>query len=136
MLTMPPAIELESLNAEQREAVDHVGGPMLIFAGAGSGKTRVITTRISRLIRDGVPPARILSVTFTNKAAKEMRERIQKMVGENAKFMWTGTFHSICSKMLRIDGKAIGIDANFVIYDDSDQMSLIREIFKQKNILI
>ncbi|HEY3781581.1 MAG TPA: UvrD-helicase domain-containing protein [Fimbriimonadaceae bacterium] len=122
------------LNAEQLEAVNHPGGPMLIFAGAGSGKTRVITSRIAKLIGNGVPPFRILAVTFTNKAAREMRERIESMVHERAKPIWMGTFHSVCSKMLRIDGKAIGIDPNFIIYDDSDQMSLMREIFKAKNI--
>jgi DNA helicase-2/ATP-dependent DNA helicase PcrA len=134
MQTMSPAFDLQTLNAEQRDAVVHPGGPMLIFAGAGSGKTRVITTRIARLIADGVPPYRILAVTFTNKASKEMRERIETMVGENAKQIWMGTFHSICSKLLRIEGKAIGIDQNFTIYDDADQMSLMREIFKAKNI--
>ncbi len=107
---------------------------MLIFAGAGSGKTRVITARIARLIGEGVLPSRILAVTFTNKASREMRERIEKVAHEKAKHLWMGTFHSICSKILRIDGKAIGIDPNFTVYDDSDQMGLIREIFKQKNI--
>lgn len=131
---MISTVALESLNPPQREAVEHPGGPMLVFAGAGSGKTRVITCRIARLIAEGVHPARILAVTFTNKAAREMRERIEKMVGENAKSMWMGTFHSVCSKMLRIDGKAIGIDPNFIIYDDADQISLIREIFKAKQI--
>lgn len=122
------------MNPAQREAVEHPGGPMLIFAGAGSGKTRVITTRIARLIGGGVPPHRILAVTFTNKAAREMRERIDRMVGEAAKNIWMGTFHSIGSRILRIDGKHIGIDPNFVIYDDADQMSLAKEILKQKNI--
>jgi DNA helicase-2/ATP-dependent DNA helicase PcrA len=127
-------LDLESLNPEQREAVELAGGPILIFAGAGSGKTRVITYRIARLIRDGVPPHRILAVTFTNKSAREMRERVEQIVGEVAKQMWIGTFHSICSRLLRIDGRHIGIDPTFVIYDDSDQLSLIRDIFKAKNI--
>jgi DNA helicase-2/ATP-dependent DNA helicase PcrA len=121
------------LNSAQQEAVDWPGGPVLVFAGAGSGKTRVITARIARLIGSGVPPSRILAVTFTNKAAREMRERIEGMVGENAKQLWMGTFHSICAKMLRIDGTSIGLDRNFVIYDDNDQVSLIREILKKKN---
>lgn len=128
----PP--DTDRLNPEQREAVECPGGPMLIFAGAGSGKTRVITCRIARLIAQGVPPYRILAVTFTNKAAREMRERVEKMVGANAKDMWMGTFHSICSRILRIDGHLIGIDRSFVIYDDADQMGLMREIFKAKNI--
>src|SRR2546421_6184253 len=135
MSPSPVAVDLDSLNPPQREAVDDPGGPMLIFAGAGSGKTRVITTRIGKLVSQGVPPYRILAVTFTNKAASEMRERVESMVGgDAAKRIWMGTFHSICSKMLRIDGKAIGIDQSFVIYDDADQVSLIREIFKARNI--
>ncbi len=121
------------LNPAQQEAVEWPGGPVLVFAGAGSGKTRVITARISRLIGSGIPPSRILAVTFTNKAAREMRDRIESMVGENAKQLWMGTFHSICARMLRIDGASIGLDRNFVIYDDSDQLSLIREILKKKN---
>lgn len=132
MTTLP--LDLDSLNPEQRVAVEHVGGPLLIFAGAGSGKTRVITYRIAKLIRDGVPPSRILAVTFTNKAAKEMRERVESLVGDIGRNMWIGTFHALCSRLLRIDGKAIGLDPNFVIYDDSDQLSLIRDILKRKNI--
>jgi DNA helicase II / ATP-dependent DNA helicase PcrA len=131
---MSPQLDLEALNPEQQEAVDWPGGPLLIFAGAGSGKTRVITYRIARLIREGVHPARILAVTFTNKAAREMKERVEALVGDTAKQMWIGTFHSVCSKILRIDGKAIGLEPTFVIYDDGDQLSLIREIFKAKNI--
>lgn len=131
---MTATIDLESLNPEQREAVVWAGGPMLIFAGAGSGKTRVITHRIARLIQDGVFPSRILAVTFTNKAAREMKERVASLVGDRANSMWIGTFHSLCARLLRIDGKNIGIDPNFIIYDDSDQLSLVREIFKAKNI--
>lgn len=131
---MSASLDLELLNPEQREAVLHPGGPLLIFAGAGSGKTRVITYRIARLLREGTPPHRILAVTFTNKAAREMRERIEALVGDSGKSMWVGTFHSLCARILRIDGKAIGLDPNFVIYDDSDQLSLIREVFKAKNI--
>jgi DNA helicase-2/ATP-dependent DNA helicase PcrA len=136
-MLMPPSIpqlDLEVLNAEQREAVVHPGGPLLIFAGAGSGKTRVITYRIARLIGQGVPPHRILAVTFTNKSAREMLERVIALVHDKAKGMWIGTFHSLCARILRIDGRHIGLDPNFVIYDDSDQLSLIREIFKAKNI--
>lgn len=132
--SMSAALDLELLNPEQHEAVVHPGGPMLIFAGAGSGKTRVITYRMARLIQNGVYPSRILAVTFTNKAAREMRERVEALVGEGTRHMWIGTFHSLCARMLRMDGKAIGIDPNFVIYDDGDQQSLIKEIFKQKNI--
>src|SRR5580658_2001124 len=131
---MPLALDLDSLNPEQREAVTWPGGPLLIFAGAGSGKTRVITYRIARLIMEGTPAYRILAVTFTNKAAREMKERVEALVGSAARDMWIGTFHSLCARMLRIDGRAIGLDSNFVIYDDSDQLTLIREIFKNKNI--
>ncbi len=131
---MSTVLDLSSLNPEQREAVEHPGGPMLIFAGAGSGKTRVITFRIARLMQMGVPASRILAVTFTNKSAREMRSRVEELVGEVAGSMWIGTFHSLCARILRIDGKGIGLDPNFVIYDDTDQLSLIREVFKAKNI--
>ncbi|HLK13834.1 MAG TPA: UvrD-helicase domain-containing protein [Fimbriimonadaceae bacterium] len=132
---MTATLDLEALNPEQREAVLHDSGPLLVFAGAGSGKTRVITFRIARLIASGAPAARILAVTFTNKAAREMRERVEKLVGaEGVKNMWIGTFHSLCARLLRIEGHAIGIDQSFVIYDDGDQLSLIREILKAKNI--
>ncbi|MHB8635648.1 MAG: ATP-dependent helicase [Fimbriimonadaceae bacterium] len=132
---MTATLDIESLNPEQRLAVLHDGGPLLVFAGAGSGKTRVITLRIARLIASGVPASRILAVTFTNKAAREMRERVEKLVGvEGVKSMWIGTFHSLCARLLRIEGAGIGIDQNFVIYDDGDQLSLLREILKAKNI--
>jgi DNA helicase II / ATP-dependent DNA helicase PcrA len=128
------AVDLDSLNPEQREAVEHPGGPLLIFAGAGSGKTRVITHRIGRIVLSGTPASRILAVTFTNKAAREMRDRVEKLIGGAASGMWIGTFHALCARMLRIDGRAIGLDPNFVIYDDADQLSLIREVFKAKNL--
>ena len=131
--TIPP-LDLDSLNPEQREAVSYRGGPLLIFAGAGSGKTRVITVRIASLLQEGVWASRILAVTFTNKAAREMKERVETLVGGAAAGMWIGTFHSICGRMLRMDGAAIGIDRNFVIYDDADQTSLVREILKARNI--
>ena len=131
---MTANLDLDSLNPEQLEAVTYPAGPLLIFAGAGSGKTRVITTRIARLLDEGVPPYRILAVTFTNKAAREMVDRVESMAGPKSKGMWIGTFHSLCARILRIDGSAIGIDRNFVIYDDGDQISLIKDILKQKNI--
>ncbi len=133
VMTLP--FDVDSLNPQQREAVEWPNGPLKIFAGAGSGKTRVITCRIARLVAEGVHPSRILAVTFTNKASREMRERIEEMVGpEAAKMLWMGTFHSTCAKMLRMDGKSIGVDPNFVIYDDSDQLGLVRDILKQKNL--
>jgi DNA helicase-2/ATP-dependent DNA helicase PcrA len=131
---MPADLDLDALNPEQRAAVTHPGGPLLIFAGAGSGKTRVISYRIARLIQSGTYASRILAVTFTNKAAREMRERVQSLVGEEARHLWMGTFHSIGARLLRMEGRHIGIDPNFTIYDDGDQLSLIREILKQKNL--
>lgn len=131
---MPNAqFDLSTLNPNQYEAATYSGGPLMIIAGAGSGKTQVITYRIAHLIQNGVPPYRILAVTFTNKAAKEMRERITEIVGEElAKDLWMGTFHSVCARLLRVEGSAIGIDRNFVVYDDGDQMTLVRDIIKQK----
>lgn len=134
MSIMAPALDLSSLNPEQREAVEYDGGPMLVFAGAGSGKTRVVTARIARLLGQGVPASRILAVTFTNKAAREMKERIDQMAGGQAHGMWMGTFHSLSAKLLRIEGKHIGLDPSFLIYDDADQTSLVREILKAKNL--
>ncbi|MCX7800014.1 MAG: UvrD-helicase domain-containing protein [Fimbriimonadales bacterium] len=129
---LPPGA-LEALNPEQLEAVTLPGGPILVFAGAGSGKTRVITYRIARLIGDGVPPSRILAVTFTNKAANEMRERVEALIGSTAR-MWLGTFHGLCSRLLRREGQAIGLHPEFVIYDDGDQLGLVREILRKKRI--
>jgi len=132
---MTATLDFTTLNPEQLRAVEHDQGPLLVFAGAGSGKTRVITYRIARLILSGVPSYRILAVTFTNKAAKEMKERVEALIGpERTKSMWIGTFHSLCAKMLRIDGHAIGIASSFVIYDDQDQISLIKNLMKQKDI--
>ncbi len=122
------------LNPEQQEAVRHRGGPILVFAGAGSGKTRVITCRIAELLSEGVPPSRILAVTFTNKAANEMRERVERMAGRASDGLWIGTFHAICARILRIEGRNVGLEPNFVIYDDADQIGLVREILKKKDI--
>lgn len=124
------------LNPAQRDAVQTTSGPLLILAGAGSGKTRTLTHRIAYLIaHESIWPNEILAVTFTNKAAKEMRERLGKLLGRNSAdrgFMpWMGTFHGICVKMLRIDGEAIGISRNFVIYDEDDRQGLIKQAMKQ-----
>jgi len=132
---------LENLNKEQQEAVKTTQGALLILAGAGSGKTKVLTTRIAYMIRSGVRPRNILAVTFTNKAAKEMKERIGKIIGEDTvKYMWVGTFHGICGRILRenIDqyNTASGkrLDKNFTIYDDSDTNQIITRAIKKLNL--
>lgn len=125
---------LEGLNAPQQQAVTHTQGPLLIFAGAGSGKTRTLTHRIAYLIGEGVSPYRILAVTFTNKAAKEMRERLENLVGPVAKKMWMGTFHALCAQMLRIHGDRIGLNPRFSILDYDDQLRLMKEVIKDANL--
>jgi len=117
----------DQLNDPQAAAVAHTKGPLLIFAGAGSGKTRVITYRIANLVAcEGVAPWRILAVTFTNKAAGEMRARLQKLCGPDvARALWVGTFHATCAKLLRIHGEAVGVKPNFVIYDVADQKAVV-----------
>lgn len=132
MSTVP--FDVETLNPQQRDAVEYNGGPLMVVAGAGSGKTRVITCRIARILADGVPPHRVLAVTFTNKAAREMKERVVDMVGPRAGGLWMGTFHSVCARLLRVEGEAIGLDRNFVVYDDSDQMSLVKDLVKAKGL--
>lgn len=123
---------LKELNEAQQAAVINTGGPALVIAGAGSGKTRVLTYRIAHLLQSGVPAHRILALTFTNKAAGEMKERIIKIVGhETAKYLWMGTFHSIFARFLRHDGHYLGYKSNFTIYDQDNTRSLIRSIIKE-----
>ena len=122
-------LETEPLNDVQSAAVRQTDGPVLIFAGAGSGKTRVLTHRIAYLLGEKrVDPDRILAVTFTNKAAGEMKSRLERMVGSAARDLWVGTFHAMCVRILRRDGRRIGIAPSFVIIDDSDQRQVIKEI--------
>ena len=132
---------LGGLNPAQKEAVETLDGPVLILAGAGSGKTKTLTHRIANLIAHGVRPQNILAVTFTNKAAREMRERLWRLIADDKNiasdvvpprsFMpYMGTFHGIAVKILRIEAEVLGLDKNFVIYDTDDQISLIKRIMK------
>ena len=127
-------IDLSLLNPPQREAVMAGDGPLLLLAGAGSGKTRVLTHRIARLIDDGVKPWAILAITFTNKAAREMQDRVRSLIGDAADEVWVSTFHACCARILRRDIEKLGYQRSFTIYDDDDQMSLIKAVCKSLNI--
>ena len=125
---------LEQLNEAQREAVTCTEGASLIVAGAGSGKTRVLTYRIAYLLQQGVPASRIMALTFTNKAAREMKERIQKLVGEEARYLMMGTFHSVCVRLIRPYAELLGFTRDFSIYDTPDQKSVIKGICKERGL--
>ena len=128
-------IDIDTLNGPQREAVMTTDGPLLVLAGAGSGKTRVLTYRIAHLVEDlGVAPWEILAITFTNKAASEMRERLGALVGPSSRGMWVSTFHSMCVRMLRADAERLGFTRNFTIYDTDDQKRLYKEIMAELDI--
>ena len=123
---------IDELNESQRAAVAYNDGPLLVIAGAGSGKTRVLTYKIAYLLTQGVPAGHILALTFTNKAAREMKQRIIRLVGEDVgRYLWMGTFHSICSRMLRAEAEYIGFTRDFTIYDAADQKSLVKKIVKE-----
>ena len=125
----------ENLNNQQKKAVELVGSPLLIFAGAGSGKTRVLTEKIAYLIESvGIPPEHILSVTFTNKAANEMKERVQRLITHDVSKMTIGTFHSVCAGLLRKHIHVIGYDNNFTIYDQADSKQLIKKVISDMNL--
>src|SRR5689334_22257952 len=123
---------LDKLNPEQREAVLHTDGPLLILAGAGSGKTRVIAHRIAHLVSTGVAePDRVLAVTFTNKAAEEMRSRVERLLGVDCRQMWISTFHALCARLLRREAPHIGLSRDFVIYDSTDQLAVMKQALRE-----
>ncbi len=125
---------LDELNDIQRKAVTTTDGPVLVVAGPGSGKTRVLTYRIAHLIESGVPPYKILALTFTNKAAREMKERISKVVGDKGNQVWAGTFHAVFARILRVEAAKIGYPPNFTIYDRQDSESVVKTILKEQNL--
>ena len=126
---------LATLNPAQREAVEAIAGPVLILAGPGSGKTKVITHRVAYLVKlCGVSPHNIMAVTFTNKAAREMKERLEQLLGQAAEALTLGTFHAICARILRREGEVIGLGSSFAIYDEDDQSSLIKQALEELNL--
>ncbi|MBM3749754.1 MAG: ATP-dependent DNA helicase PcrA [Acidimicrobiia bacterium] len=126
---------LEGLNPAQRDAAAHTEGPLLILAGAGSGKTRVITVRMAHLVMSGqASPDQVLGVTFTNKAAEEMRQRVEDLVGDDCRHMWLSTFHSLCARILRREAPHIGLTRDFVIYDSSDQLAVVKQALRSADV--
>ena len=125
-----------SLNPEQQAAVVHRGSPLLVLAGAGTGKTRVITHRVAHLLDEGTPPWRILAVTFTNKAAEEMRSRIDLLCDgrHDTKQIWVGTFHSICARILRRWGQPVGLSPRFTIFDTADSVQVMSRVLEAQNV--
>src|ERR1700719_2913979 len=122
---------LDTLNPEQREAVLHIKGPLLILAGAGSGKTRVITSRIAYMVGDGhAKRENVFAVTSTSRAAGERRARVEALLGSDCSRMWVSTFHSLCARLLRREAPAIGLSRYFVIYDSSDQLTVVKQALK------
>src|ERR671936_2249773 len=132
MAVASPERYLEELNPAQREAVLTTEGPLLVVAGAGSGKTRVLTHRIAHLLAAaGAKPPEILAITFTNKAAGEMRERLESLIGARARACWVMTFHSACGRILRREAQRLGYRSNFTIYDDADQIRLVKRCLEE-----
>src|ERR1700712_5262887 len=122
---------LERLNPEQREAVETIDGPVLVLAGAGTGKTRVLTTRFAHILLTGrASPGQVLAVTFTNKAAREMRERVGAILNRPAEGLWLGTFHALCARMLRRHAELVGLTSNFSILDTDDQIRLLKQVME------
>ncbi|NPB05439.1 MAG: UvrD-helicase domain-containing protein, partial [Aquificae bacterium] len=120
---------LEELNPQQREAAEYLGGSLLVVAGAGSGKTKTLVAKVEHLIRSGYDPKRILAITFTNKAAKELKERIEKTLG--VKLPWVGTFHAVAGKILRLAGGRIGIRPDFIVFDRDDAKRVLKQVLKE-----
>ena len=127
-------MDLNGLNKEQREAVTHINGPMLVLAGAGSGKTRVLTNRIGYLIENGIDAENILAITFTNKAAKEMKERVLKLIGNDGYSIQISTFHSLGLRLLKENYGKLGYKNNFVILDSDDTLTVVKKIMKEMNL--
>src|SRR6185436_6957198 len=126
---------LQGLNDRQKEAVLHINGPLMIVAGAGSGKTRVLTTRVAHLMANGVDSFNILALTFTNKAAKEMRERVEQILNSNeARNLYIGTFHSVFARILRYEGHRLGYPNNFTIYDTDDAKAVVKTVTNELNL--
>src|SRR5215510_278118 len=126
---------LEGLNERQKEAVLHINGPLMIVAGAGSGKTKVLTTRIAHLMANGVDSFNILALTFTNKAAKEMKERVERILGNNeARNLYIGTFHSVFARVLRAEAGKLGYPNNFTIYDTDDAKNVVKTVINELNL--
>src|SRR5581483_600355 len=126
---------LARLNPQQREAVETLEGPLLVLAGAGTGKTRVLTTRFAHILLTGRAfPNQVLAVTFTNKAAREMRERVGAILGRPAEGLWLGTFHALCARMLRRHAALVGLSGNFTILDTDDQLRLLKQIMEAERV--
>src|SRR5690606_29256859 len=126
---------LTGLNERQREAVEHIDGPLMIIAGAGSGKTKVLTTRIAHLMANGIDAFNILALTFTNKAAKELKERVERILGNNeARNLYIGTFHSVFARILRAEAHRIGYPNSFTIYDTDDAKSVVKTVINELNL--
>ena len=126
-------MNIDNLNPKQKEAVLHKDGPMLVLAGAGSGKTKVLTSRIAYLIDNGVSPANILAITFTNKAAHEMKERVINLVGYDANYIQISTFHSLGLKIIKENYEFLGYDKNFIILDSDDTLTIVKKLMKELN---
>ena len=128
-------MNLQTLNPSQREAVEYIHGPELIIAGAGSGKTRVLTYKIAYLMEQGIHPGNILALTFTNKAAREMKSRVRQLLPQaDARYLWMGTFHSIAARLLRTEAESLGFTKDFTIYDTADSKAVVKHILKEKKL--